>query len=73
MFSPQIEWYCAQCGSNQSDHRKYCTDCGSMLNWSCTGSEKSGLYTNYYRHRDNSNYCTPEHEEEREKNGREDS
>ncbi|CAF2715941.1 unnamed protein product [Rotaria sp. Silwood2] len=33
----------------------------------CTGSGKSGLYTHCYRHRDSCNYCTPELEEEREK------
>ncbi|CAF1561330.1 unnamed protein product, partial [Rotaria sordida] len=67
MFSPQIEWYCAQCESVPTDRRKYCADCDSMLTWTCTGSGKSGLYTNYYRHRDNCNYCTPELEEERQK------
>ncbi|CAF3863872.1 unnamed protein product [Rotaria sp. Silwood1] len=66
MFSPQIEWYCAQCGSDPTDRRKYCTDCDSMLTWTCTGSGKSGLYTHYYRHRDNCNYCTPELEEKRQ-------
>ncbi|CAF4592828.1 unnamed protein product [Rotaria sp. Silwood2] len=38
-----------------------------MLTWTCTGSGKSGLYNNYYRHRDNCNYCTPEFEKERQK------
>ncbi|CAF4548624.1 unnamed protein product, partial [Rotaria sp. Silwood2] len=66
MFSPQIEWHCAQCESDPTDRRKYCNDCDSMLTWTCTGSGKSGLYTNYYRHRDNCNYCTPELEEERQ-------
>ncbi|CAF4633632.1 unnamed protein product, partial [Rotaria sp. Silwood2] len=37
-----------------------------MLTWTCIGSEKSGLYTHYYRHRDTCNYCTPELEEERQ-------
>ncbi|CAF4193621.1 unnamed protein product, partial [Rotaria sordida] len=65
MFSPQIEWHCAECESVPTDRRKYCPDCNSMLTWTCTGSGKSGLYTHYYRHRDNCNYCTPEFEEER--------
>jgi len=66
MFSPQIEWNCAKCGFNPTDRRKYCPDCNSMLTWTCNGSGKSGLYTNYYRHRDNCDYCTPELEEERQ-------
>ncbi|CAF0908432.1 unnamed protein product [Rotaria sordida] len=68
MFSSQIEWHCTQCESGPTDRRKYCADCDSMLTWTCTGSQKSGLYTNYYRHRDNCDYCTPELEEERQKN-----
>ncbi|CAF3688236.1 unnamed protein product [Rotaria sp. Silwood1] len=67
MFSPQIEWHCTQCGSDPTDRRKYCTDCDSMLTWTCTDSGKTGLYTHYYRHRDKCNYCTPELEEERQK------
>jgi len=67
MFSSQIEWHCTQCGSDPTDHRKYCTDCDSMLTWTCTGSGKSGLYTHYYRHHDKCNYCTAELEEERQK------
>lgn len=65
MFSPQIEWSCAQCEAVPTDRRKYCTDCSSMLTWTCSGSGKSGLYTHYYRHRDSCDYCTPELEEER--------
>jgi hypothetical protein len=67
MFSPQIEWNCAECGSVTTVRRKYCTEYDSMLTWTCTGSGKSGLYTNYYRHRDNCNYCTPDLKEERQK------
>ncbi|CAF4318377.1 unnamed protein product, partial [Rotaria sordida] len=37
-----------------------------MLSWTCIGSGKSGLYTNYYRHRDSCNYCAPELEEEKQ-------
>jgi hypothetical protein len=37
-----------------------------MLTWTCVGSAKSGLYTNYYRHRDTCYYYTPELEEERQ-------
>lgn len=66
MSSAQLEWNCSQCESTTFDRRKYCTNCYSMLSWTCTGSGKSGLYTNYYRHRNNCNYCTPEHEEERQ-------
>ncbi|CAF1550003.1 unnamed protein product [Rotaria sordida] len=66
MFSPQIEWSCSECQSAVADRRKYCTDCDSMLTWTCVGSGKSGLYTHYYRHRDSCNYCTPEFEEERQ-------
>ncbi|CAF1553370.1 unnamed protein product [Rotaria sp. Silwood1] len=66
MFSSQVEWHCTQCESDPTDRRKYCADCDSMLTWTCIGSRKSGLYTNYYRHRDNCDYCTPELEEERQ-------
>ncbi|CAF1337255.1 unnamed protein product [Rotaria sordida] len=37
-----------------------------MLTWTCAGSGRSGLYTHYYHHRDNCNYCTPELEEEKQ-------
>ena len=66
MFSPQIKRSCSECRSAVVDRRKYCTDCHSLLTWTCIGSGKSGLYTHYYRHRDSCNYCTPELEEERE-------
>ncbi|CAF4234485.1 unnamed protein product [Rotaria sp. Silwood2] len=66
MFSPQIEWDCSQCQSGPTDRRKYCTNCHSMLSWTCTGAGKSGLHTHYYRHRDSCSYCTPELEEERQ-------
>ncbi|CAF3108861.1 unnamed protein product [Rotaria sp. Silwood2] len=68
MFSSQIEWHCTKCESGPTDRRKYCADCDSMLIWTCTGSQKSSLSTNYYRHRDNCDYCTPKLEEERQKN-----
>ncbi|CAF1543075.1 unnamed protein product [Adineta ricciae] len=41
MFSPQIEWNCSECQSVVADRRKYCTDCYSMLTWTCIGSGKS--------------------------------
>ncbi|CAF4129194.1 unnamed protein product [Rotaria sordida] len=63
MSSSQVKWDCSQCGYAPSDHRKYCTECHSILTWTCTGSGKSCRYTNYYRHHDNSSYCTPELEE----------
>ena len=66
MFSSQLEWSCSQCQSDVVDRRKYCADCDSMLTWTCIGSGKSGLYTNYYRHRDGCYYCTPQLEEERQ-------
>jgi hypothetical protein len=37
-----------------------------MLEWECIGSGKTGLYSNYYRHRIKCIYCTPELEEERQ-------
>ena len=67
MLSPQIEWHCSECRSAVADPRKYCTDCDSMLTYTCNGSGKSGLYTHYYPHRGSCNYCTPELEEERQK------
>ena len=67
MFSPQIEWNCAECGSVPTDRQKYCADCDSTLIWTCTSSGRSGLYTNYYRHRDNCSCCIPELEEKAHK------
>ncbi|CAF3155201.1 unnamed protein product [Rotaria sp. Silwood2] len=66
MFSSHIEWNCSQCQFVTTNGRKYCTDCHSMLTWTCTGSGKSGSYNNYHRHLDNCSYCTPELEEEKQ-------
>ena len=66
MFSSQLEWSCSQCQSNVIDRQKYCTDYDSMLTWTGIGTGKSGLYTNYYRHRGSCHYCAPELEEERQ-------
>ncbi|CAF1070386.1 unnamed protein product [Rotaria sordida] len=66
MSSSQVKWNCSECDYAPSDRRKYCTECHSMLTWTCTGSSRSGLYTNYYRHRDNCSFCTPELEEEKQ-------
>jgi hypothetical protein len=38
-----------------------------MLAFICIRFEKSGLYTHYYRHRYNCNYCTLEIEEDRQR------
>jgi threonine dehydrogenase-like Zn-dependent dehydrogenase len=65
MFSPQIQWSCSQCRSDTTDRRKYCTNCHSMLTYTCIGSGKSGLYTHYYRHRDSCIHCMSELEEDR--------
>ncbi|CAM2725535.1 unnamed protein product [Rotaria socialis] len=66
MFPPQIHWSCSQCRSATTDRRKYCTTCHSLLTCTFIGSQRSGLYTNYYRHRDNCSYCTPEFEQEKQ-------
>ncbi len=66
MFSPQLEWSCSRCRSTEFVGQKYCIGCHSMLSWTCIGSGRSGLYTNYYRHRDSCTYCTPELEEEKQ-------
>ena len=66
MSSLQVKWDCSQCGSTPNDRRKYCNECHSMLTWTCNGSGKSGWYSNYYRHRNNCSYCTPELEEEKQ-------
>jgi hypothetical protein len=31
-----------------------------MLTWKCIGSGRSGLYKNFFRHRDNCIHCTSE-------------
>ncbi|CAF4783734.1 unnamed protein product [Rotaria sp. Silwood2] len=66
MSSSKVKWNCSQCGSAPNDRRKYCTECHSMLTWTCTDSGKSGMYANYYHHRNNCSYCTPELEEEKQ-------
>ncbi|CAF3852707.1 unnamed protein product, partial [Rotaria sp. Silwood1] len=66
MSSSQVKWDCSQCGYAPSDRRKYCSECHSMLTWTCTASGRSGRYTHYYRHCDNCSYCTPELEEEKQ-------
>jgi hypothetical protein len=71
LSSSQVEWYCPECEVNVNECRKYCNDCETMLVWTCVPSEKSGLYSNYYRHRQRCNYCTPELEQEREELKRE--
>ena len=68
MFSPQIEWNRAECGSVPTNREKYCTDCDSILTWTCTGSGRSGLYTNYYRHRDNCSYIVHQNLKKKNKN-----
>mgnify|MGYP006897132234 CR=1 FL=1 len=67
MLSPsQVEWNCPECEVIINGCHKYGTNCQTMLMWTCVASEKSGLYSNYYRHRQRCNYCAPELEEERE-------
>jgi hypothetical protein len=63
MSSLQVEWSCSQCQSTFTNRRKFCTDCNSMLTWTCIGSERSGLYKNFFRHRDNCIHCTSEIED----------
>ncbi|CAF4402163.1 unnamed protein product [Rotaria sp. Silwood2] len=41
MSSSQAKWDCSQCGCAPNDRRKYCTECHSMLTWTCTSSGKS--------------------------------
>jgi len=65
MFSQQVNWGCSQCQSATVARRKYCTDCHSMLIWTCIGSGKSGLYANFFRHRDSCIYCKSELEEDK--------
>ncbi|CAF3934308.1 unnamed protein product, partial [Rotaria sp. Silwood1] len=60
MFSLQVKWGCSQCRSTTTDRRKYCIDCHSMLTWTCIGSGRSGLYTHFFRHRDNCIHCASE-------------
>ncbi|CAF3355046.1 unnamed protein product [Rotaria sp. Silwood2] len=63
MFSLQVKWGCSQCRSTITDRRKYCIDCHSMLTWTCIGSGRSGLYTHFFRHRDNCIHCASEMED----------
>lgn len=37
-----------------------------MLRWTCNGSGRSGLYSNYYRHRGNCSYCIVDVEDEKQ-------
>lgn len=66
MSFSQVKWICSECDYVPSAHRKYCTECHSMLTWICTGSSRSGLYKNYFRHRDNCSFCKPEREEQKQ-------
>ncbi len=63
--SSHITWDCPNCQGADSNCRKFCSNCGSMLVWTCPPSEKSGLYKNFSRHHQRCNYCSPEREEER--------
>jgi hypothetical protein len=60
-----IKWDCPECQDNDSGCHKFCSNCRSMLVWTCLPSEKSGLYSNLSRHCQRCNYCSPEREEER--------
>ncbi len=64
--SSQIEWNRPQCEVTISERRTYCNSCRTMLVWMCTGSKRSGLYDNYFRHRQRCNYCTSDLEQERQ-------
>ncbi|CAF1579689.1 unnamed protein product [Rotaria sp. Silwood1] len=66
MSSPHIEWSCSECRSVITDQRKYCAVCHSMLRWTCNGSGRSGLYTNYYRHRGSCSSCIVEMDEDQQ-------
>ncbi|CAF2014402.1 unnamed protein product [Rotaria magnacalcarata] len=63
MSSPLVEWHCPRCQSTIADRRKHCTTCHSMLRWTCIGSGRSGIYTHFFRHRDNCIHCTSEMED----------
>ena len=67
MFSPQIKWSCSQCRSTVTDRRKYCTNCHSMLTWTCIGWERFGLYIHLFRYHDKYVHCTSEIEDKSEK------
>ncbi|CAF1621046.1 unnamed protein product [Adineta ricciae] len=60
MAPSQIEWNYVRYGFAETDRRKYCIDCHSMLSWTCVGLGKSCLYTNCYHQYDRCSYGTPE-------------
>ena len=64
--SSQVEWNCPERKVVINDCHKYCNNCQTMLEWTCVASETSGLYSNYYRHRQRCNYSAPELEQERQ-------
>ncbi|CAF4583117.1 unnamed protein product [Rotaria sp. Silwood2] len=64
--SSQVEWNCPQCEVTINERLTYCNNCKTMLVWTCTPSQKSGLYKNYFRHRQRCNYCAPELEQQRQ-------
>ncbi|CAF3439697.1 unnamed protein product [Rotaria sp. Silwood1] len=49
-----------------NDCRKHFNRCQSTLIWRCITSKEFGLFTNYYRHRDRCNYCSPKLEQKRQ-------
>ncbi|CAF3663992.1 unnamed protein product [Rotaria sordida] len=65
-MSSRIEWSCSECRSVITDQRKYCAACHSMLRWTCHGSGRSGIYTNYYRHRGRCSSCIVEMDEDQQ-------
>ncbi|CAF1368771.1 unnamed protein product [Rotaria sordida] len=64
--SSQVEWSCPQREVTINERHRYCTNCETMLAWTCPESEKSGLYSNYFRHRQRRNYCAPKLEQEKQ-------
>lgn len=67
MSSEVVEWSCSRCQSIITDRRKYCSTCHSMLKWTCIGSGRSGLYTHFFRHRDNCIHCMSEMDDKPQK------
>ncbi|CAF2959897.1 unnamed protein product [Rotaria sp. Silwood2] len=57
MSSSQAKWDCSQCGCAPNDRRKYCTECHSMLTWTCTSSGKSEQRKAYYHAKSSTNYA----------------
>ena len=54
-----IKWHCPKCKTDFLKSKKICSSCKAMTHYRCLGSNCSGLYKNYPRHRAACEHCAP--------------